>query len=367
MKEVTTSLPPWIGDRTVPLDPPLAADLEAAVQEITTLDRAHGDDLAPLAAVLLRTESVASSKIEHVSASSDDYARALYGMKVNPSAVSMVAATRALDALMAAVDRGHRIDLQPILTAHRLLMEDAEGAYAGRLRDMQNWIGGSDHSPRGATYVPPPPETVATHMDDLLAFANRDDMPVLLQAAVVHAQFESIHPFTDGNGRIGRALVNAVLRRRETTTRVVVPLASALVAHRDRYFDHLDAYRRGDPRPITAAFALASRVAALESQRTATRLTSVPDEWRAAVDPLRAGSAAAKLLDLLPGSPIISASDACDAIDAPASSVYAALERLRAAGVIRPLTNRQREQVWGAGLILDELDDLTTRIERAAR
>jgi hypothetical protein len=80
---------------------------------------------------------------------------------------------------------------------------------------------------------------MAFYMNDLLVFANRDDLPVLAQAAVAHAQFESIHPFTDGNGRIGRALINAILRRRRTTSRVVVPLASALVAHRDRYFDLL--------------------------------------------------------------------------------------------------------------------------------
>ena len=105
--------------------------------------------------------------------------------------------------------------------------DPGESAYAGRLRDMQNWIGGSDHSPRGALYVPPPPETVADYLADLLDYANRDDVPTLVQAAIAHAQFESIHPFTDGNGRIGRALINTVLRRRGATTRVVIPLASA--------------------------------------------------------------------------------------------------------------------------------------------
>ncbi len=76
-------------------------------------------------------------------------------------------------------------------------------------------------------------------MADLLAFTNRADRPVLMQGAISHAHFMSIHPFTDGNRRIGRALINTVLRRRGTTTRVVVPLSSALVAHRDRYFDLL--------------------------------------------------------------------------------------------------------------------------------
>jgi hypothetical protein len=98
-----------------------------------------------------------------------------------------------------------------------------ESAAAGELRTVQNWMGGSGFSPRGALYIPPPAETVPGYMDDVVTFADRSDMPALLQAAIAHAQFESIHPFTDGNGRIGRALINTILRRRGATTRVVVP------------------------------------------------------------------------------------------------------------------------------------------------
>jgi len=203
-------------------------------------------------------------------------------------------------------------------------------------------------------------------MDDLLAFTNRDDLPVLVQAAIAHAQFESIHPFTDGNGRIGRALINTVLRRRGATTRVIVPLASALVAHRDRYFDLLNAYRRGEARPLIATFAESSRIAASESRVTATRLREIPEEWRGLVGPARGGSAASKLLAVLPSRPILSSEDACAVVDAPRSSVFAAINRLRDAGVLRPLTDRKRDQVWGAALILDELDDLGMRIARAS-
>lgn len=131
--------------------------------------------------------------------------------------------------------------------------EPGEAPYAGRLRSIENWIGGSNYSPRGARNAPPPPATVPGYMHDLLAFANRDDAPSVVQAAIVHTQFESIHPFTDGNGRIGRAMINTVWRRRGATAHVVVPLASALVARRDHYFDLLDAYHTGDVRPLIAA------------------------------------------------------------------------------------------------------------------
>lgn len=369
LREVTVSLPPLIAHRGMSLDLALAAELESAMREVAALDSVLGADLEALGVLLLRTESVASSKIEAIEASLDDYARALHGSRSNSSAVSMVAATTALDRLLGDVARSGRIELDAITSAHEALMRDepGEAAYAGRLRDVQNWIGGSDHSPRGALYVPPPPATVPGHMDDLIEFANRDDLPILVQAAIAHAQFESIHPFTDGNGRIGRGLINMVLRRRGATTRVVVPLASALVAHRNSYFDLLNAYRDGDIRPLIASFAESTRVAAAESRVTAARLGEIPEEWRQLVGSTRAGSASAHLLTLLPSRPILSSEDAVAMIDAPRSSVFAAINRLHSADVLRPLTERKRDQVWGASLILDELDDLGVRIAHASR
>jgi Fic family protein len=369
LSEIEVALPPMIADVSISVDAVLASEIERAMREIAALDNAHGDGLGALGVLLLRTESVASSKIENVEASIDDYARALHGIKANSSAASMVAATEALDIMITEVERTRRIDVSTMTSAHAALMRDdpAEHDYAGRLRDVQNWIGGSDYSPRNASYVPPPPDAVLGYMDDLVAFANRDDVPALLQAGIAHAQFESIHPFTDGNGRVGRGLINAILRRRASTARIVVPLASALVADREHYFDLLEDYRRGEFRPIITSFARSSLIAARESRVTAERLNEISSVWETWVGRTRSGSAVEKLLALLPARPVMSADDACGLIQAPVSSVYAAIDRLRDAGVLRPLTERKRNQVWGAGLILDELDDLGARIARAAR
>ncbi|OKH80392.1 Fic protein [Mycobacterium sp. ST-F2] len=369
LRSITVSLPPLIADRTVALDSETAADLEAATSEITKLDSSHADDLSALNTLLLRTESVASSKIEQIQASVDDYARALHGVRANSSAVAMAAATAALEDMIGTVGTAEHIGLSSITSAHAALMRDdpLESSSAGQLRTVQNWIGGSDFSPRGALYIPPPPETVPGYMDDLIAFTRRNDMPALLQAAVAHAQFESIHPFTDGNGRIGRALINAILRRRGATTRVVVPLASALVARREDYFDVLGSYRSGELAPLLGTITRSARIAAAESRTTADRLREIPSAWRELTGPMRAGSAIAKMLALLPGTPIMSSDDAIALVDAPRSSVFDAIGRLRDAGVLRALTERKRNQVWGAGLVLDELDDLGVRIASSAR
>lgn len=374
LTSIEVRLPPMIAHRDVDTTADLVTAMSDAVRAITIVDATHGGDLRALGTMLLRTESVASSKIEHVEASVVDYAKALHGSKANSSAVSMVAATTALESMIDGVSPGpdsRTTDITDVTltVAHDALMREdpAEGAHAGRWRTMQNRIGGSDHSPRGALYVPPPATTVPYYMADLLAFSNRVDVPVVAQAAIAHAQFESIHPFTDGNGRIGRALVNTILRRRGVTTTVVIPIASAIVAQRQTYFDLLDTYREGSPAPIIAAFAEASRIAATESQTTAENLAEIPHRWEDEVGTVRAGSATRLILDRLAEAPVLTANDAVSATGAGESAVYRAIDRLVDAGVLVPLTDRKRDQVWGAIAILDEIEDLGSRIEAAAR
>lgn len=368
LRSITVHLPPHIAAVPLTLDGRTMASIEAAAREITALDHQKRAELGALGATLLRTESVASSKIERIEASGEAYARALYGNRSNTAATSMAAATTAIEALIASVSHAP-LEVASMLRSHEALMrsDPAERAYAGRFRDVQNWIGGSDHSPRNAVYVPPPPDDVPNYMADLVVFCDRTDLPAMAQAALAHAQFESIHPFTDGNGRVGRALINAVLRRREVTRHVIVPIASALVARRDRYFDLLDDYREGHAAPIIGAFSEAARIAAAESRQTAHRLAQLPQEWRDAIGRMRRGSATDRLLAWATQVAAFTAEEAHDAIGGPLSSIYTAIERLAAAEIVRPLTDRQRNQVWGVVAVLDELDDLGARIARSAR
>ena len=367
MSEVIVTLPPLISSQPIALTGNQATAMESAVREVTALDYSNGHVLKALGLLLLRSESVASSKIEHIEASVDDYARALHGVKSNSSAVAMVYATDALTILIDRVHVGRQIELSSITEAHAVLMksESDERGYAGQLRTMQNWVGGSDHSPRNALFVPPPPELVAGHMEDLISFMGRDDLPALAQAAIAHAQFETIHPFTDGNGRIGRALINSILRRRGVTERVVVPLATALVAHREQYFAALEAYRNGHLDPLLDLFASAALLSAHESRVTAKRLEEIPSAWADMVGKVRGGSTTSRLLTNLLDHPIISTDDAITLTGSTSSRTYAAVEQLAAAQVLTPLTTRVRNQIWGARMVLDELDDLASRVAHA--
>lgn len=205
-------------------------------------------------------------------------------------------------------------------------------------------------------------------MADLLAFCRRDDLNPLTQASLAHAQFESIHPFTDGNGRIGRALTNAVLRRRGVTTGLVVPIASALVHDRDAYFSYLDAYRNGDGAPITLAFARASKIAAEEAMVTAARFKQTPEQWHHDAGKPRRASTASRLIDRFLEQAIFTADEAEKLAGASTSATYDALRRLEETGVVRPLTARKRDRVWIVASISAELESLASRIaERAAQ
>jgi Fic family protein len=359
LREVSVSIPPLVASLDPHLPNDLLAECDLAVRAIARLDETGGPHLRPLATLLLRAESVASSKIEHEDASIEDFARALHGVKANSSATSMVAASGAMDRLLHGP-----IDTPGIKAAHRLLMADdpTELGHAGRWREMQNWIGGSDHSPRNALYVPPPPDLVEPLMGDLVTFARRTDLPAIAQAAIAHAQFESIHPFTDGNGRIGRALAAAVIRERGVAHHVVIPIASALVARREHYFGTLDRYRAGDAGPIVHAFARSALVASQEATLTAGRLAAMPEQWHVLAGAPRTGSATAVVLATLPTSPIFTADDLQTRLGISTAATYRAIERLAGVEVIRPLTARTRNQIWGTGDLLDELHDLGVRI-----
>lgn len=370
MASVDASVPPFIRGLDYTPSVSLMAASESALIAVAQADTvAASGHSAALSRFMIRSESVASSKIERISASAEDYAHAIAGSRGNSSAISMVAASTALHELVTAVGNEGVFHLSHLLDAHRALMQDdsQESEYAGRLRDMQNWIGGSDHSPRGALYVPPTPSRVEGLMEDLVAFLNRDDIPALVQATIAHAQFESIHPFTDGNGRIGRALISASLRRRGVTRHAVTPLASGILARRDEYFAALGDYRTGDPAPLMSLFTRSTRVAAIESQTAIERIQALPEEWMAEVRPQR-GSLLASLIPAFFDHPVMDATEVERlAGGSRAPAIYAAIDRLVEAGVVREITGRKRGRVWMAADVSAELDELDRRIQAAMR
>ncbi|MFD6860316.1 Fic family protein [Rhodococcus sp. NPDC060090] len=362
LENIEVSIPPMIASLEYDAVGAVARAQEAAVIAVARLEAGFGDHLAPLSDFLLRSESVASSKIEHIDAGWRAFGKAAAGGKASDEAKSQLAAVQALIAMVDTAGKGP-ITLESLLAAHRLLMapDYYTASDSGAVREVQNWIGGSDYTPINALHVPPPPELVPELMADLLAFANRTDLPIIAQAALAHAQFESIHPFTDGNGRIGRALISAILRRRGLTRRVTVPLASVMLANTRRYFDKLTRYRDGDADGFVEYVAVAAIHSSEAAQETARALSELPDRWRAMAKP-RANSADAKLLDALLDTPVFNADAAQQITGTTDVSTYRALDRLTEAGVLEVLSERKRNRIWAVTDVLAELDALSAAI-----
>jgi len=364
LTEITVSIPP----RIAAIDPPLSRGttlaLEQATAAVVELDRGAGAQLGALSGFLLRSESIATSKIERIYATRDDFAQALAGHHAGEEGRRTAAAVEAITSLVDGAAAGP-ITVASINEAHRELLagDPLEAAFAGIPRTGQNWIGEGDFTPRLASYVPPPANLVDALLDDLATAANRADLPSIAQAAIVHAQFESIHPYTDGNGRIGRALINAVLRHRGLTTRVVVPVASVMLADVDQYFSQLGEYRLGNADDFVGYLTHATAVAATEAVTSAQRLADLPEQWRADVK-LRKGSAADRLLDRVLETPVLTDKSAAAAAGSPVRRIYAALDRLTEAEILTEVTGKKRDRVWVASDVLDELDRLEERIGR---
>jgi Fic family protein len=354
------AIPAEIAARDLALTSDVAALVEDAATTIARFDAELGHELAPFSAVLLRSESAASSKIENLTASARAIAEAELGLSSNNAGL-IVANTRAMTAAVA-----DRIDADAILQMHAALLERSQPTIAGRWREEQVWIGGSDYGPHGASFVPPHHERVPADIDDLLVFAERNDVPVLAHAAVAHAQFETIHPFADGNGRTGRALLHAQLRNKRLTRNVTVPLSAGLLTDTNAYFDALTAYRAGDPVPIIERVAFASFAAVDNGRELVDELRSVRFGWGERIR-ARRDSNAWKVADLLVRHPVVNAALVARELGIREANVYRALGPLVSAGVLVEFTDKKRNMLWRTDEVLAALDAFALRAGRRSR
>jgi len=354
---------PPIAAASLTLPGDLAADLDEATRLLAAFDAGGAGEIAPFASVLLRSESAASSQIENLTSSARALAEAEIGEGNRANASVILGNVRTMQA---ALELAGRLDEQTVLAMHRALMAQQTRHAAGEWRDQQVWVGGSALHPGDAHYVPPVAADVSPLMADLIAFMDRDDLPPLALAALAHAQFETIHPFTDGNGRTGRALLHSVLLHTGAIHRVTVPISAGLLAIRDDYFAALTAYRRGDVEPILRCVAEASRHGTHIGERLVATLREVRASW---VEQLRArsGSASWALLDVLLRQPVVTARVVVRELGVSAPTAQSALQRLVSDGVLLESTGHRRNRIYRAPAVLRALDAYADGLGRRAR
>lgn len=371
--------------RVTPETDDLVARAERAVRALN--DGAH-QDLSLISRFLLRSEAIASSYIEGIAPtprsvalaelSADEPVRGL-AEAAQLVARNMTLVRDASDVLAnrSTVDVSDLVSLQESL----ILSSDLRG-----IRSTQNWIGGSSYHPLEAAHIPPPAAELPPLLADLVGYLSGAAHSPIIQAALVHAQFETIHPFPDGNGRVGRALIHTVLTRRGLTSGAILPVSLVLATRKDEYIAGLEAFRfvgdAGSPDEdlavetwiqvfARAVIAAAEQAAALESS-----LLDLRSSWQELVEAgrreegmvraVRSDSALWSVLDSLPGTPVLTTTSVVRMHGVTATAATTALQQLERYGVLEkgPSTGAGR-RVWVAldvlGLIASSERQMASR------
>jgi Fic family protein len=372
--------PDHLANRKIALDGDVAAevtDAETAIGRLNNQASALADTEA-LARLLLRAESVASSRIEGLEIGARKLLRAELAHQLGERAPDVTAGEvlgniEALNSAISEIGPGDQITVDTLLGFHRrLMLSSRDRRHAGKLREKQNWIGGSAYNPCTAAFVPPPPELVPDLLTDLCSFCDSDSLPAVAQAALAHAQFETIHPFADGNGRTGRGLIHLVLRRRGLATRVLPPISLVLATWANDYIDGLAATRYRGPATGKEAheglnlwigrFAGACTRAVEDAASFEQRVQQIQHTWRAKLGRVRSGSATDLLLSSLPGAPVLTVNGAVALIGRSFPQTNQAIARLTQAGVLSQVTVGKRNRAFEAREIVNAFTDLERQL-----
>lgn len=361
----SASVPPEIASLDVTVSREVATEAAEAANALTRFDASlasalGGDEVSPLAAVLLRTESASSSQIEQITAGAKALALASIGESDRPNAALVAANTAAMEKAVALSDR---ISAASIIDVQAALLHDSDPTHTGAFRTEPVWIGSRGSSPHSASFVAPRFERVPGLIEDLVAFAHRADVEPFLQVALAHAQFETIHPFADGNGRTGRALVQAMLRAAGITQRITVPVSAGLLSEVEGYYEALTAYRSGDLDPIVTVFSHAAFAAIGNGEALVRELAAIREDWAGRVK-ARSGAAVWRALPMVMSQPAVTVNHLADSLGVSKPTAQTAIDQMVAAEVLVPANNFRRNRVWVAGEVVEALDDFAERAGR---
>jgi Fic family protein len=311
----------------------------------------------------VRKEALLTSQIEGTQATLDDLFENEAGIEVD-NADDVEEVTNYLRAFRFVrenlqADGGLPISVRLICEAHRLLLDGVHGAgkQPGELRRSQNWIGGT--RPGNAVFVPPPPERVAGLLADLERFIHKEhgDLPPLVKVALVHAQFETIHPFLDGNGRMGRLLISALLEHWSLMQAPLLYISGHLKRHQMEYYRLLSSTRtEGDWEAWIDFFLDAVATAAAQAERTIVDLaTLIANDRRRLLGSPKAGAIAYRLFESLPMMPRFTVDQVRQRLATTYPTANAAVKALADLGIVREMTGQRKNRSFGYQAYIDLL------------
>ena len=350
-----------------PLPPPLTWD-EELVSELSNADRAIGrlagegwrfPNPEIFIIPFLRREAVLSSRIEGTRTTLEELLAAQAGVPVGQGSEDLEEVANYVDALEYGLERLDTLplSLRLIREIHGRLMRGVRGdsATPGEFRRSQNWIGPAGCSLNDASYVPPPAEELMGCLDGLERFLHDDTLPPLVHAGLAHAQFEAIHPFLDGNGRVGRLLITLLLVKREILPSPLLYLSAYFEASREDYYAHLLAVtQEGAWERWLAYFLRGVQVQAEDAVERMEEIDGLFEKWREALAGVQTGRPV-EVLRLFVENPFWTAGGIAEELGVAYTTARRAIERLEEAGIVSQTGTSKRNRVYCAREMLEVL------------
>lgn len=348
------AIPGLISSEPLLLSPDLLQLLGEVQVSVARFDQEQASRGYDLPALMLRSESSSSSQIERLTSSVRNVALAEVCENA-PENARLIAGNVA--AMREAIALDGPVDVSSICSVHDVLMRGTGEAMG--LRREQVWIGGTSFSPHGARFVPPHASRLSEYLDDLVRFGCRQDIDSLSKAAIFHAQFETIHPFTDGNGRTGRVLLHKMLAFDEVLKYSTLPISAGLLHDVEAYMMALDAYHEGEIEPIIRCLANALELAVVVGSKISRNVDGLLENW-AGRNSDRKGSASHGLSLLLVGQPVVNAPYVASGLKISERAARTVIETACERGILAKMGNRKRGAYYQASELIAILEEASS-------
>ncbi|MDR0885753.1 MAG: Fic family protein [Clostridiales Family XIII bacterium] len=329
--------------------------LDEVLVAIIRFDAIQQEKKYSFPALLLRSESAASSQIENLTSSVRNIALAELNVKAPHNAKLILGNVKAM---REAIKSDSDIDKDVIKEIHKTLIEPSGADFGGHFRDEQVWIGGSSHSPHDALFVPPIANRINEYLDDIISFSKREDLNPIVKTALFHAQFETIHPFVDGNGRTGRTLIHRMLKSEQILLSVTLPVSSGLLANIENYMSAIKEYQNGNPLPIIVQISEALKLAVSIGTKVSQKIDKTLDTWMATIDQRR-NKNLVNLLYLLVENPVVNSQLISKKMDISLRTANNLLNKAKEYQIIRQVGTEKRGIYYQSDEIISIFDEIS--------
>lgn len=351
-----SSIPDTIATKTITLPQDLEARISDLLINLSRFDIIQSEKGYNFPLMLLRSESAASSQIENLTSSIVNISIAEITDKASTNARMIVGN---IYAMQNAISIEEKLNLNIIKKIHFYLMKESDLDIAGNIRSSAVWVGGTNYSPHNSIFTPPHFSKLDYLLKDFIEFSNRVDINPIVKAAILHAQFETIHPFLDGNGRVGRALIHKSLKDDDVIKSVSLPISAGLLNNTKNYMQALKYYQEGNPYPIIEELVNAIEIALMIGDIVSKEISNIISKWESKIKE-RKTSSIYKLIYLLIEHPVVNSMFIAKSLNITIRSANLLIDRAVNYGILKQFGNAKRGILYQASDFIDIFEKVSS-------